>query len=460
MTDFAFFLPSLQHKRSCPTQHYRKKMILMNNTFAVSLLALTLLLSSCGQKNVNYDMTNNTTFFSQEESFSQDASEALEDAVTNDVPEAQPASVPNKESATRSGYKTYAVAFYNLENLFDAVDDPTINDEDFLPDGVYQWDNKKYETKLNNMSTVLADIATDQVKDGPAVIGVAEVENRGVCMDLVKSKALRKRAYSVLHFDSPDRRGIDCAMLYNPKLFHLEDSLYVQYINPEQGSNDWLGFRVENGKIVTRKLFGDKSHLTRGFLVGIGTMAGEKMAIIVNHWPSRGSESYMRERAGRQVKRLIEALQECYPGIKVISMGDLNDDPDNKSLSKSMACKYDPADVKDDSDIFNPWLYMLRTIGQGTLLYKGEWNLFDQIVMTGNLVDKKMIMSKDKPAVKDINLSKGLTYYYNEVFNRDYMSVRQGQSKGGPKRSIFKGEFQKDGYSDHFPTCIYLLKEK
>lgn len=371
-----------------------------------------------------------------------------------------PTETKEKEKSAKNTISTYAVAFYNLENLFDAVDDPTINDEDFLPDGMYQWDNKKYQTKVKNMARVLADIATDQVKEGPAVIGVAEVENRGVCTELVKSDALRQRAYKVLHVDSPDKRGIDCAMLYNPKLFRLEDSLYVQYINPEEGSNDWLGFRVEKGKIVTRKLFGDTSHPTRGFLVGIGTMANEKMAIIVNHWPSRGSESYMRERAGRQVKRLIEALQECYPGIKVISMGDLNDDPDNKSLSKSMACKYEPADVKSDNDIFNPWLYMLRTVGQGTLLYKGEWNLFDQILMTGNLVDPKMQLSKEKPSKKSIDLSKGLTYYYNEVINRDYMAVGGGQSKGGPRRSIFKGEFQEDGFSDHFPTCIYLLKKE
>lgn len=357
-------------------------------------------------------------------------------------------------------YSMYAVAFYNQENLFDTIDDPLINDADFLPNGSYGWNTMKYRAKVKNMSTVLADIATDKnLKYGAAVIGLSEVENRNVCMDLVNSEALRDRGYHVLHFDSPDKRGIDCAMLYNPRFFHLEDSLYVQCITPEPGSDDWLGFKVKDGRIETRPLFGDKSHPTRGFLVGIGTMAGEKLAIIVNHWPSRGAESYVRERAARQVKRLIEAIQQCYPGIKVITMGDLNDDPDNKSMTKSMGCKYKPSEIKSANDIFNPWLYMLRTIGQGTLLYDGKWNLFDQIVLSGNMVDSKMQFGKKKPKMSDLNVDGGLTYYFCEVVMRDYMVQQEGKYKGGPKRTTSGGVWQ-NGFSDHFPTCVYLIKEK
>lgn len=359
-------------------------------------------------------------------------------------------------------YSMYAIAFYNLENLFDTKDDPKIHDEDFLPNGSYGWDEKKYNKKLGNMSRVLADIATDKgLKHGAAVIGVSEVENRGVVEDLLKTDYMKDRGYRILHYDSPDARGIDCAMLYNPRFFQLEDSLYIQNITPERGSDDWLGFRQDptTKKITARPLFGDTSHKTRGFLVGIGKMAGEQVAIIVNHWPSRGAESYVRERAGRQVKRLIEALQTAYPGIKVISMGDLNDDPDNKSMAKSMQCKYAPSEVTSDGDIFNPWKYMLRTIGQGTLLYDGKWNLFDQIVMTGNLVDRKMPLGKDKPKMSELDLSGGLTYYFDEVVMRDYMVNQSGRYKGGPLRTTSGGVWQ-DGYSDHFPTCIYLLKEK
>lgn len=359
-------------------------------------------------------------------------------------------------------YSMFAIAFYNQENLFDTIDDPHINDQDFLPNGSYGWNTMKYRAKVRNMSTVLSEIATDKgLKFGPAVIGLSEVENRAVCMDLVNSEALRDRGYRVLHFDSPDKRGIDCAMLYNPRFFHLEDSLYVQCITPEPGSDDWLGFRQDKQthKITTRPLFGDMSHPTRGFLVGIGTMAGEKLAIITCHWPSRGAESYVRERAGRQVRRLISALQLQYPGIKVVTMGDLNDDPDNKSLSKSMECKYKPADVKADGDVFNPWLHMLRNIGQGTLLYDGKWNLFDQILVTGNMVDPKLRLGKVKPRINSLDLSRGLTYYFNEVMIRDYMVNQEGRYKGGPKRTTSGGVWQ-NGYSDHFPTCIYLVKEK
>ena len=367
----------------------------------------------------------------------------------------------SRSNASDRKYAMYALAFYNQENLYDTIDDPLTNDRDFLPTGTYGWNTMKYQAKIHNMSTVLSQIATDKgLKYGPAVIGLAEVENRQVCLDLTQSPALRDRGYRVLHYDSPDRRGIDCALLYNPRLFHLEDSLYVHCITPLPGSDDWLGFEQTPAtrRIKARPLHGDKSHPTRGFLVGIGTMAGEKMAIIVCHWPSRGAESYVRERAARQVKQLIEALQLQYPGIKVVTMGDLNDDPDNKSLKQAMACCYKPSEVKADGDIFNPWLHTLRHIGQGSLLYDGEWNLFDQILVTGNMVDRRMRLGKTKPRMSSMILTGGLTYYFNEVFIRDYMVTQEGRYKGGPKRTTSGGVWQ-NGYSDHYPTCIYLVKE-
>ena len=367
-----------------------------------------------------------------------------------------------QDKGQQKKYSMYAIAFYNQENLYDTIDDPLVNDADFLEGGLYGWNGMKYRAKIKNMSTALAQIATDKgLKQGAAIIGLSEVENRGVVEDLCRSAALQSRGYRILHYDSPDRRGIDCAMLYNPRIFHLEDSLYVQNITPEAGSDDWLGFRQDPNThaITVRKLFGDTSHPTRGFLVGIGTMAGEKLAVIVCHWPSRGAESYVRERAGRQVKRLSEAIAKRYPGIKIIVMGDLNDDPDNKSLTKSMACKYKPADVTGDTDFFNPWLYMLRTIGQGTLLYNGKWNLFDQIIMTGNMVDRSMKLGRDKPKMSALNLKGGLTYYFNEVVKPDFMITQEGKYKGSPLRTTSGGVWQ-NGYSDHFPTCIYLVKQQ
>jgi len=358
-------------------------------------------------------------------------------------------------------FKTYAVGFYNQENLFDTIHDEGKKDADFLPDGKYHWDSNKYNNKLKNMAQALSDMGTTGLPDqGCAVIGLAEVENARVLNDLIRQPQLKARGYKYVHIEGPDPRGIDCAMLYNPRYFQLEDSLYVFYIYPEAGPGDWLGFKQDSltHEITLLPLYGDMEHKTRGFLVGIGTMAGEKMAVIVNHWPSRGAESWARENAARQVKRLTEALQLRYPGIKVIIMGDLNDDPDNKSMAKVMGCKYASKDVKNDGDIFNPWKYMLRTIGQGTLLYDGKWNLFDQIIMTGNLVDPKTPLSKTKPKMSQLDLSRGLTYYFNEVFLRDYMVTQSGRYKGSPLRTTASGVWQ-DGFSDHFPTCIYLVKE-
>lgn len=357
-------------------------------------------------------------------------------------------------------YAMYGIAFYNQENLFDTIHARGINDYDFLPTGSYRWNTLKYESKLKNMSRVLADLCvTQNTPRGAAIIGLSEVENRQVVEDLLRQPALRERGYRILHVDSPDRRGIDCAMLYNPKFFTLQDSLYVHYIYPtaEEPTKE-LGFQIdEKGEIEVLPLYGDTTYKTRGFLVGIGELRGEKLAVIVNHWPSRGAESAARERAGRQVKALIGALQTRYPGIKVVTMGDLNDDPDNKSLSVAMGCKYKPKDVKSDSDIYNPWLHTLKKVGQGSLLYDGKWNLFDQILVTGNMVDPSLSQGKTyKPS--EIDLSKGLTLYSNGVFCPDYLVQQEGRYKGSPLRTQAGGSWL-NGYSDHFPTYIYLIKE-
>lgn len=349
------------------------------------------------------------------------------------------------QAAAQKKLAAYAIGFYNLENLFDTIHAVGKNDYDFLPDGSYKWNTLKYTSKLKNMSKVLSELGTDKVKAGCAVIGISEVENRTVVEDLVKQESLKKRGYRILHVDSPDRRGVDCAMLYNPRFFTLEDSLYVLYIYPDDTTGDLpLGFtQDENNDIHPTKLYGDTTHITRGFLVGIGTMAGEKMAIIVNHWPSRGAESPARERAAAQVFKLKEALIQKYPGIKIVIEGDLNDDPNNKSVVKELKAKSEQKDVKDIHDLFNPWYNMLYKVGQGTLLYNGKWNLFDQIIISGNMINDDYST---------------LTYRGCEVFMRDYLFQQDGRYKGNPLRTTAGGTWL-NGYSDHLPTVIYLTKE-
>lgn len=355
----------------------------------------------------------------------------------------------NKEQVVTTAEKrvaAYAIGFYNLENLFDTIHAKGKNDYDFLPDGSYKWNTLKYTSKLKNMSRVLSEIGTDKVKAGAAVIGISEVENRTVIEDLLKQESLNKRGYRILHVDSPDRRGVDCAMLYNPRFFTLEDSLYVFYIYPDATTGDLpLGFtQNENNDIIPTPLYGDTTHITRGFLVGIGTMAGEKMAIIVNHWPSRGAESEARERAAAQVYQLKEALIKKYPGIKIVIEGDLNDDPNNKSVVKELKCITEEKDIKNGiHDLYNPWYNMLYKKGQGTLMYNGKWNLFDQIIISGNFING--------------NDYSTLTFRTNEVFMRDYLFQQDGRYKGNPLRTTAGGSWL-NGYSDHLPTCIYLVK--
>lgn len=331
--------------------------------------------------------------------------------------------------------QTFGVAFYNLENLFDTQDDPNINDEDFLPNGKYEWDQKKYQSKLKNMSRVLADICPQATAKGASVIGVAEVENRAVVLDLLRQPSLRGRGYRVLHFDSPDRRGIDCALIYNPAEFVLQDSMYVQYESPAYD-----------------RMF------TRGFLVGIGQMGNQQVAFIVCHWPSRGSESETRERAGSQVRKLCKQLLQQYEGLAIVVMGDLNDDPDNRSLTRSLHTVYSPSEAAGKADeLYNPWRYTLREEGRGTLTYKGEWNLFDQIIVSGNLVDANLRQQQGKKD-KTVKYGDKLTLTEHDIFRPDYIQETEAKYRGNPLRTHI-GTRWMNGYSDHFPTFIYLTRK-
>lgn len=338
-----------------------------------------------------------------------------------DVP-AESSELPAAAKTKTKASGNYAIGFYNVENLFDTIPGSN-NDADFLPDGEYRWNSEKYVCKLSNIARVLNELGTDRVKGGCAVIGLAEVENRTVVEDLVNQEALRKHHLKILHYESPDPRGIDCAMLYDPKQFVLEDSMYVR--------------NMANGRVVN----------TRGFLVGIGTLAGDRMAVIVNHWPSRGKESEAREHAAAQVYKLKEDLLRKYGNdLKIVIMGDLNDDPDNLSVTRELKCVNEPEQTRGNAhELYNPWFNTLNRETTGTLTYKGKWNLFDQIIISGNLL-------------KD-NDGSQLSYTGNQIFYRDWLIQQSGRYKGSPLRTFSGNEWLK-GYSDHLPTCIYLTKKR
>ena len=319
----------------------------------------------------------------------------------------------------------FAIGFYNLENLFDTTHDEGKNDYEFLPDGSYKWDQEKYTNKLKNMSRVLAEMGTDKLPDvGCAAIGVAEVENAKCLTDLVNQPALKARNIQFVHVEGPDQRGIDCALLYNPKLFKVKNYKLVPYIynRPE-----------------------DAGRATRGFLVVSGMLAKEHVTIIVNHLPSRGAPSYARENGGLQLRAVKDSLQKDDPKVRLIIMGDMNDDPQDLSMSKCLGAKREISEV-EEGGLYNPWWNVLAS-GTGTLQFRGAWNLFDQIILSSNLLNKDGKADYSK-----------LKLFDYQVFRRDYLIQQDGPYKGNTLRTSAGGKWL-NGYSDHLPTLVYLKKK-
>ena len=323
--------------------------------------------------------------------------------------------------------KPYKVVFYNLENLFDTINDPNKNDEEYLPEGARKWTTYRYNQKLANMSRVLFDIAAKD-KNFPAVIGVSEIENRLVLEDLLATPKLAKTNYHIVHYDSPDRRGVDCAFFYRPDQFKLEGSFPVKADVPQLPN-----FR------------------TRDILTMWGTIDEEPFYFMVVHWPSRlgGKEAseFKRVALGEQMRRLADSVLMQNPKTKIVAMGDFNDDPTDPSMEEALGAKGDEKKLVE-GDFFNPYYKMLKA-GMGTLAYGDAWNIFDNIVVTENLISaKKGELKLQKP-----NGSK----FYGAIFRAHYLFQKEGQYKGYPLRTYVSNSFQ-GGYSDHLPVYIYIAK--
>ena len=323
-------------------------------------------------------------------------------------------------------YSVYGIGFYNLENLFDTCHDAGKNDYEYLPDGTNKWTGLKYSHKLKNMAKVLAEMGTDWLPGVEcAAIGVAEVENAKCLTDLCDQAPLKARNFKFVHIEGPDQRGVDCALVYNPSLFKVRSQQLVPYIY---------------------KLSKDAQRATRGFLVVKGVLGGEDVAIIVCHLPSRGAESYYREEGGRQVREVKERLQKEDPNIKILIMGDMNDDPQDKSMAVALGAQRKIKDVPKNG-LYNPWWDVLAS-GTGTLQYDGKWNLFDQIILSENLLHQE--------GANDYGT---LKLRRHQIFRRDYLFQKEGRYKGNTLRTHAGGVWL-DGYSDHLPTVVYLMKEQ
>jgi Endonuclease/Exonuclease/phosphatase family len=326
--------------------------------------------------------------------------------------------------AQKKQYKTAVISFYNLENLFDTIDNTLINDEEFLPTGIRNYNTAIYKDKLGKLASVIAQIGTEYSSDGPAILGVAEIENDTVLKDLIREPLLIKRNYKFVHYDSKDARGVDVGLLYNPAYFTVEasDKLYVQL---PSGSKD--------------------AYYTRDILWVKGTLNGETIHVYVNHWPSR-SGGEKRSEPGRIAaaavcRKHIDSLLVKDPNAKIVVMGDLNDDPINKSVEKVLRAG-SKANLNEPGNLFNPWLELYKN-GIGTLAYQDAWGLFDQIILSKPWLNREQ---------------SGFFFYQPHVFNKEFLVENNGRFKGYPMRT-WDGNSYRGGYSDHFPTYLLVIKE-
>ncbi|MBC7883923.1 MAG: endonuclease/exonuclease/phosphatase family protein [Saprospiraceae bacterium] len=319
-------------------------------------------------------------------------------------------------------YNILSVGFYNLENLFDTVDDTLINDEEFLPDGARAWTAERYQEKLGNMSYVISQIGLPEAGTGLSLLGVSEIENRRVLEDLVKENSIRDRNYQIIHYDSPDFRGVDVGLLYNPKHFTPLKSRPIPLINLEDGVRKY----------------------TRDVLYVKGILDSDTVHVLVNHWPSRGGgpiTASFRNNGAKLCRNVVDSLLGVQPDAKIFVMGDLNDDPTDESLKSYLRAVGNIKEVRK-TGMFNPFEDFFRR-GQGSNAYRDAWSLFDQIVISKGVTNKK---------------DGGYYYFKANIFNKQFLVQMTGQYKGYPLRT-FSGDNYQGGYSDHFPTYVYLVKE-
>lgn len=313
------------------------------------------------------------------------------------------------------------IGFYNLENLFDTENDPTINDEQFLPDGDYRWTPERYLKKLDNMARVLSVIGAEY--GGLAVVGLCELENRRVLEDMIATDYLRHRNWGIVHYDSPDYRGVDVGLLYDKGRFVVLSSKSYTLLLPDNPT-----FRTRDQLYVS------------GILDQTDTVH-----FIVNHWPSKrgGRKSIASRNAAAQLTRsIVDSVMKSNPYAKVIVMGDLNDDPDSKSILTHLKTKKKIKDTHP-SDIYNP-MYEMYKRGIGSYAYRDNWSLIDQIMVSYGL------LNPHKNSFKYLS-----AHVYTDPMIM--MKTATGSFEDYPYRTYAGGTYQ-GGYSDHFPVYIILKK--
>ncbi len=304
--------------------------------------------------------------------------------------------------------QTFSIAFYNLENLFDPLENDKTLDKDFTPNGIYNWDDHKYQQKINNLSLIISKIGLTRSETPPVLIGVCEVENESCLEDMIQSEPLKNFDYGFVFHKSPDHRGINVALLYQKRHFRF----------------------IENKAVSVNFKNQIESEGTRDILHVKGLLFGKHIHLILNHWPSRSDGTqktdHKRISASQEVQKIINEIKTSDPLAQIIIMGDFNDEPSSESLAPYLK-----------EGFTNPML-QFQKLKKGSVKYKGKWIMFDQILFNNNLKEAEWF-----------------DYQSTQIYVEPSLIEKSGRHRGSPKRT-FVGSYYVGGYSDHFPVFIYF----
>ena len=318
---------------------------------------------------------------------------------------------PDSETSSVAPAKVkFDLMSYNVENLFDTIDDPNKADEDFTPSGKLQWNSAKYYEHLNHT----VDAITNKGTIFPAVVGLVEVENGTVLNDLVNTSYLKGKGYQVVWYEGPDERGIDVALIYDSNKVTVIGSRPIP---------------------VVLESVSDPN--TRDILKVSVKVGSEDYELFVNHWPSRRGgqdESEMhRIKAASVLRKEVDQIRSVNSKANIICMGDFNDFPSNKSVHDVLQ-----AGVSNEHSVLFNMMSDFEALKKGTHFYKGEWSPLDQFIVSYGMFDNKCISANSF-----------------EVVSYDFLYYTSKDGVKSPARA-YVGDSYKGGYSDHLPILMHV----
>lgn len=319
---------------------------------------------------------------------------------------------------------SFRIAFYNVENLFDPQNDSLKNDEDFTPEGQLRWTYKRYWRKQHNLARVFAEVGQGLL---PEIIGLCEIENRRVLEDLCQKTGLEKFGYQIIHYDSPDQRGIDVGLLYKPAWFRPITHRPLRVSMPD-----------------------DSLFFTRDILYVSGLADHrDTLHIFINHWPSRrggrqASES-KRLRAAAVLRQAIDSIQKNSPEANIVIMGDFNDYPYNKSLYEILYARW-PSNNPGSTSLYNLSLVAEKHSATGTHKFAGHWGTLDQIIVSGALLRG--------------NSGLFTTAADAHICNAPFLLIDEKNKLGQLPFRTYAGFNYQGGFSDHLPVYLDLYTTK